>query len=115
VLEPHWTEKTETMMRVRGRIELVLDWAIAKKFRAAPNPAACKANLDALLDRNARKATVNPKRKQSLVACRLAGLVFRFAERAEGVKGPKRKQSLVACRLTGLVFRLALRSEHAER
>jgi integrase len=59
VLEPHWTGKTETMMRVRGRIEQVLNWAIAKKFRAAPNPAAWKANLDALLDRNARKATVN--------------------------------------------------------
>jgi integrase len=45
------------MMRVRGRIELVLDWAIAKKLRSAPNPAIWKANLDALLDKNARKAT----------------------------------------------------------
>jgi integrase len=57
VLQPHWEGKTETMMRVRGRIELILDWAIAKKLRSAPNPAVWKANLDALLDRNARKAT----------------------------------------------------------
>jgi len=57
VLQPHWEGKTETMMRVRGRIELVLDWGIAKKLRSAPNPATWKANLDALLDKNARKAT----------------------------------------------------------
>jgi integrase len=59
VLQPHWEGKTETMMRVRGRIELILDWAIAKKLRPAPNPAVWKANLDALLDKNARKPTVH--------------------------------------------------------
>jgi integrase len=57
ILQPHWEERTETMMRVRGRIELILDWAIAKKLRSPPNPATWKANLDALLDKNARKAT----------------------------------------------------------
>jgi integrase len=57
VLQPQWEAKTETMMRVRGRIEMILDWAIAKKFRSAPNPALWKANLDALLDKNGRKAT----------------------------------------------------------
>jgi integrase len=59
VLQPFWAEKTETMMRVRGRIELILDWAIAKKLRSVPNPATWKANLDALLDKNARKATAH--------------------------------------------------------
>jgi Arm DNA-binding domain len=57
ILEPYWAGKTETMARVRGRVELVLDWAIAKKLRSSPNPATWKANLDALLDKNARKAT----------------------------------------------------------
>jgi integrase len=59
VLQLHWEGRTETMMRVRGRIELVLDWAIAKKLRSAPNPAIWKANLDALLDKNARKPTAH--------------------------------------------------------
>ena len=35
VLEPIWTEKTETATRVRGRIEKILDWA---KVRGAPLP-----------------------------------------------------------------------------
>jgi integrase len=59
VLQPHWETKTETMMRVRGRIEAIVDMAIAKKFRSAPNPAVWKANLDALLDRKVRKAPVH--------------------------------------------------------
>ena len=33
VLEPIWTTKTETASRVRGRIELVLDWATARGYR----------------------------------------------------------------------------------
>jgi hypothetical protein len=45
ILQPHWEARTETMMRVRSRIELIFDWAIAKKFCAAPNPAVWKANL----------------------------------------------------------------------
>jgi hypothetical protein len=32
VLEPHWSAKRETMSRVRGRIEVVLDWATIRQF-----------------------------------------------------------------------------------
>ncbi len=32
VLEPIWTRKTETAKRLRGRIEMVLDWAGARGF-----------------------------------------------------------------------------------
>ena len=35
MLEPIWTEKTETASRVRGRVERILDWAKARHFRAA--------------------------------------------------------------------------------
>jgi len=34
VLEPIWTTKTETASRVRGRIEVVLDWAKTRGFRS---------------------------------------------------------------------------------
>ena len=49
VLEPIWESKTETANRVRNRIELILDWAKARGARSGDNPAAWKANLDALL------------------------------------------------------------------
>lgn len=49
ILEPIWTTKTETATRVRGRIELILDWAAARGFRSGDNPARWKGRLDKLL------------------------------------------------------------------
>lgn len=49
ILEPIWTEKTETASRVRGRIESVLDWAKGRGYRTGDNPAAWKGNLSAQL------------------------------------------------------------------
>jgi len=49
VLEPIWTEKTETASRVRGRIESILDWATARGYRQGENPARWKGHLDTLL------------------------------------------------------------------
>ena len=40
VLKPIWVEKPETGSRPRGRIEKVLGWAAAMKFRSGDNPAA---------------------------------------------------------------------------
>lgn len=51
VLEPIWTEKTETASRLRGRIEQVLDWAAARGYRDGPNPARWRGHLDKLLAR----------------------------------------------------------------
>ncbi|WP_369051144.1 tyrosine-type recombinase/integrase [Burkholderia gladioli] len=49
VLDPIWTEKTETASRLRGRIENVLDWARVKGYRDGENPALWRGNLDHLL------------------------------------------------------------------
>lgn len=49
VLEPIWRTKTETATRVRGRIELVLDWATARRHRQGENPARWRGHLDKLL------------------------------------------------------------------
>ena len=49
VLEPIWLRKTETAKRLRGRIEMVLDWAGARGFREGPNPARWRGHLDKLL------------------------------------------------------------------
>jgi integrase len=49
VLEPIWNEKTETANRVRGRIEVILDWAKVRGYRTGENPARWRGHLDHLL------------------------------------------------------------------
>jgi integrase len=51
VLKPHWESKTVTMERIRGRIEVILDWAKGHGLRSGDNPASWKGNLDAVLAR----------------------------------------------------------------
>jgi integrase len=48
-LNPIWLIKLETASRLRGRIEKVLDYAISREFRSAPNPAKWANNLAAVL------------------------------------------------------------------
>jgi integrase len=45
ILEPHWSTKTETMTRLRERIERVLDWATSAGYRSGDNPARWKTSL----------------------------------------------------------------------
>lgn len=54
VLKPIWQEKPETAVRLRGRIERVLDAAKAQGLRTGENPARWRGHLDKLL----------PKRKK---------------------------------------------------
>ena len=49
VLEPIWTEKTETASHLRGRIEAVLSWATVAGHRKGDNPARWAGNLKELL------------------------------------------------------------------
>lgn len=49
ILTPIWTTKTETASRLRSRIELVLSYAKAMKWRQGENPAMWRGHLDALL------------------------------------------------------------------
>jgi integrase len=58
VLEPIWTDKTETANRVRARIEKVLDWARVRAYRDGDNPARWRSHLDQLLARKSRVAPV---------------------------------------------------------
>jgi integrase len=48
-IEPHWATKTETVSRLRGWIELVLDWARVRGYRQGENPARWRGHLDKLL------------------------------------------------------------------
>jgi integrase len=49
VLEPIWQAKPETASRLRGRIEVILDWATVRGFRKGENPARWRGHLDKLL------------------------------------------------------------------
>ena len=49
ILEPIWKVKTETASRLRGRLEVVLDWATVRGYRTGDNPARWKGHLDKLL------------------------------------------------------------------
>lgn len=49
ILAPIWVSKTETAVRLRGRIERILSAAITRKLRPAGNPALWKGHLENLL------------------------------------------------------------------
>jgi integrase len=49
ILTPIWTTKTETATRVRSRIELVIDYALGRGWRAGENPARWRGRLKSTL------------------------------------------------------------------
>jgi integrase len=53
-----WKDKPESASRVRGRIEAVLDWAAARKYRQGDNPARWKGQLEFLLAKTSKLAPV---------------------------------------------------------
>jgi integrase len=59
VLQPIWNSKTETADRVRRRIEQVLDWAQAFRYRPpGDNPARWKGQLDKIFPRRRQQQPV---------------------------------------------------------
>ena len=69
ILSPVWTIKTETAKRVQGRIENILDYAAAHKYRDSSNPARWRGHMDKLLPRPTRvkKVTHHPAMPHSEV------------------------------------------------
>jgi integrase len=51
-----WATRTETASRVRGRVEMVLDWATARSLRTGDNPASWKTIGKVLPARGGPKA-----------------------------------------------------------
>lgn len=49
ILDPIWQTKSETASRVRGRMESIIAYAIARGWRPGDNPALWRGNLDKLL------------------------------------------------------------------
>jgi integrase len=58
VLEPMWQKVPATAARVRGRVEVVLDWAAARGYRVGDNPARWRGHLENLLPHRSTLARV---------------------------------------------------------
>jgi integrase len=58
IIEPIWRTRTETASRLRGRLEVILDWAAVRGFRQGDNPARWRGHLDQLLPQPSRVAKV---------------------------------------------------------
>lgn len=96
-VEPHWTTKNETMVRVRNRIELILSWAMQREHRPAGlNPAAWRGNLDQALPRPSK---VNRRKPHEAVPI---DQVYAFMQRLSEVQGMSARclefVCLTACR-----------------
>ncbi len=82
-LEPIWTEKAETASRVRQRIETILSYAMAQRWRPEGlNPARLKGNIDVLLPARGAAARVE---HHAAVDWRQAPKFWRTLETQAGV------------------------------
>ncbi|HEB57664.1 MAG TPA: site-specific integrase [Gammaproteobacteria bacterium] len=81
-LEKIWYDKTETANRVRQRIEAVLDWATARKYRMGENPARWRGHLDKLLPRPTR--VKKPRHHPALPFGQIAGFMHELRQ-ANGI------------------------------
>jgi integrase len=79
-LEPHWATKTETMARLRGRIERVLAWANAHKYRSGDNPARWRGHLDELLPK--RSAVQKVEHRPALAYADMHDFMVALRQRA---------------------------------
>jgi integrase len=57
-VEPIWSKKAETARRIRGRIEVILDWARVRGYRSGENPARWRGQMDQLLPARSKAAPV---------------------------------------------------------
>lgn len=85
ILEPIWLTKNETAVRLRGRLEQILDWAKVQNMRSGENPAAWKGNLSQLLP--APSKVQKPKPFASLDYYRIGEFMVKL--RKEGAIGAK--------------------------
>jgi len=100
ILEPIWTTKTETANRVRGRVEMILDWAAARDLRTGPNPARWRGHLDKLLAKPSKVAKVTHHKALSI------NDVSRFMDRlrkAEGIGARALEFAILTAARTGEV------------
>ena len=105
VLEPIWSIKTETAVRLRGRIERILSAAITRKMRPAGNPALWKGHLENLLP----KPRSNDKHHEALPYGEVPAFMARLRE-VDGISALALEFTILNASRTGEVL-LARRTE----
>jgi integrase len=98
VLEPIWTAKPETAGRVRGRIEVILDWAKVRGFRTGENPARWRGHLDKLLP--ARGKVRRVEHHAALPYAELPGFLVALGEQ-EGIAARALEFTILTAARTG--------------
>lgn len=81
VLEPIWKTKTETAVKIRGRIELILAWADKRAGLDRPNPARWHGHLDTQLP--ARSKVAIRRHHTALPVAAMSGFM-KILARAQG-------------------------------
>lgn len=100
-IQPIWSTKPETANRVRGRVELILDWAKVRGFRAGENPARWKGHLDKLLPPRSKVSKV--KHHEALPYAQIPSFMRKL--RTEVGVSPKALEFVIltACRVSEAV------------
>lgn len=96
ILQPIWTEKTETANRLRNRIELVLDAAKARGLRDGENPARWRGHLDKLLPKRSKVRAI--EHHPALPWPELPAFMAKLAKHDELTYKAMRLTILTACR-----------------
>ena len=99
VIEPIWGKKTETARRLRGRIEVILDWAKVRGYRTGENPARWRGHLSHLLP---SRAKVRPVKHHAALP---------YAEIPEFMKELREAEGAAAFALEFLILTAARTSE----
>ena len=102
VLEPLWAVKPETASRVRGRIEVIFDWARVRGFREGENPARWRGHLATLLPRKSRVRPV--QHFTALPYAELPELIARLREQESGPAAAALEFCILTAARTGEVL-----------
>jgi integrase len=101
VLEPIWRIKPETAGRVRGRIEVILDWAKSRGLRQGENPARWRGHLQYQLP--ARSKVRRVKHHPALPYAELPGFMAELREQ-EGVGARALEFTILTAARTGEII-----------
>lgn len=101
ILKPIWYDKTDTAKRVRGRIEIVLDYAKANKKRDGENPARWVENLKHLLPSPEKIA---PVEHHAALDYKSMGEFMRQVRQRDGIGALALEFTVLTCARTGEVL-----------
>lgn len=102
VLQPIWTSLPETAVQIRGRIELILDWARVRGYRKGENPAAWRNHLSYLLPKRSKVSRV--KHHPALPYREMPAFMALLREREEAAARCLQFVILTACRTAEAVL-----------